>query len=434
MLVASSSLMSGEVATVGWAAAVFGVVVLALMLPRVPWVPRMLRVAVAVHAIGLSVAVIVVGIAAWMSGTGVRVELLGDNPNVVGAGVALAALAWAAVAPRRRFVWWVWPLAAVAVPALVVVGWQFGVVERVPNIVVAPKDFANRVWNTYGGAKVTVIPDAAPGPFDGTRPHRIVAQAGTASLVFLQGMGQSEPGVPYVASVYLRADEPQTIGLSSRLASTRCGVGLEWQRCVTPVGFGNGVRIRQHRFSTSGARAFDVYVYGAQYERGLEATPFVEHPIWWPQTIINRFDVRWMLGVGTGRGQLHDTVIGLWQTAPTFGLGRVGAERALAETYAGQSMVPGHAHGLPLQLLLEDGLVGVIGWTLALAAIVILVPATAWSALGSLAVAVIVANWWDTTLFTRLSLYVVVLAFGIAGAAYAARRSEGSTPAVRDAS
>jgi hypothetical protein len=118
-----------------------------------------------------------------------------------------------------------------------VVAWQVGVVERVPNLLVAPNDFANGAWNPYGGASITVIPDAAPGPFEGTRAQRITAHAGAAGLVFLQGMGQSEPGVPYVASVYLRADEPQTIGLSSHLASARCEVGLEWERCVTPVGF-----------------------------------------------------------------------------------------------------------------------------------------------------------------------------------------------------
>jgi hypothetical protein len=42
-------------------------------------------------------------------------RVLHGNPNVLGAALVTAMAAWAAVSPGRRWVWWAWPIVALAV-------------------------------------------------------------------------------------------------------------------------------------------------------------------------------------------------------------------------------------------------------------------------------------------------------------------------------
>jgi len=465
-LLALSALASGAPADVGWLAAVLGVVVLVLTLPR--WTPfgRLLRGAIGVYALALTSATLLVGQGLASAGDGPRVVLFSGNPNLLGAGLVASFAAWAAVAPGRRWVWWGWPLVALAVlhtgsrtagaallvaavawaarevacamprgrvlgaltvislPLLAAGAWQWLVVERIPNLLAAPNDVADPAWNHDWAAALSVTPDATTGPYEGTRAQRVQAQArDTSSLVLLQGLGVSEDGVPYVASVYLRSDVPQRVGLSSHLSSVTCEVDTEWRRCVTPVGYGNGVLMRQHRFLTDArGGAFDVYVFGAQYERGDGVTPFLDvRPSWLPQTMVNRFDMRRVSWLPAARVEAARAGLAAWREQPVFGVGRVQAivhvVQGTDETHHTLAL---HAHNQGVQTLLEDGLMGAAGWLLVMLAFALAIPAPGWWRLAPLLLATLVLNAWDASLFDRTGFYATIAALGLWSAGGAA--------------
>lgn len=255
-LLAVSAIGSGSLGDAGWAAAVIGVLVLALTLPRSTHVAGLLQAAVGLYALGLAMLTIAAsaGLIAGMSNG--RVELFTANPNLLAAGLVVSYASWSVVAPGRRWVWWGWPVVLVAVlqtgsrtalvAALValsiwliaayarqgrriayvlsiallasvggaVAAWQLLVVERTVNLVTSPNDFRHPSWSFAEGATVTVVLDATPGPFAGTQAQRIVAQAVPESdRVVALPVGLARLDVPYVASLFLRSDEPQRLVL-----------------------------------------------------------------------------------------------------------------------------------------------------------------------------------------------------------------------------
>ncbi len=431
----------------------------AVALARWPAVRGASTVAIALYVASLAVATVVVGVGAWPDAAErARVQLFTGNPNVLGAALVTAFTAWAAVAERRRLVWWGWPLvafavlltgsrtagaallaagavwlvlrfvrgrrmlvlaplAAVALLALAAFVWQRGVVEMTPNLLASPNDLRDRAWNHSLAASFSVVDDAAPGPFDDTRAQRLVGTATSERRhIVHQSTGRSDLDVPYVASLWLRADEPQQVVLTSHLARVTCDVGPEWRRCVTPVGYGNDDSSRQlHLRAVDRGGSVDLYVFGAQYERGVVATPFDDsRPGWLPQTMVNRFDLRRLSLLPEYRVIPMAAGLEIAREHPWFGLGLAASREAFLErTAGGRSRPVTYAHNLAVQLLAAYGVVGLVGFCAVVLALLTAVRSPGLARLAPLLVALAVLNTWDVTLFEATVFPAAVLAVAL---------------------
>ena len=449
-LLAVSAVAVGDAGTIARTAGVLLTVVVAVAMAR--WRPLRLAsaVALAAYAAGLTAATLVGGAALAAGGDAERVALFTGNPNVLGAALVTAMAAWAAVAPQRRWVWWAWPIVALAVlntgsrtsgGALLVAGtvwlvaqavrvrrrllvapllallvlaaaafaWQRLVVELTPNLLAAPSDLRHPAWTSLAD-HLEVIDDATPGPFEGTMAQRLVAQAASGRRhVVYQSIGRSEAGVPYVASVYLRADEPQRVQLTSHLARVACEVDATWRRCVTPVGYGDDRAQRQiHLQADQRGGRVDVYVFGAQYERGTEATPFLDaRPAWVPQSMVNRYDLRRITFLPENRVTLWAAGLDIARDHPWFGVGRAASADAF-RARSGTSST--YAHHLLIELLAVHGAVGFLGAALFVVALLSVLARAGWVRLAPLLVGLVLLNTWDVTLFAWPVFVPAVLA------------------------
>ena len=457
-LLSVSALASGDSLDVVRNGVLLLTVVLAVGLARWHPVRRVVPPALALFAAGLTVATLIAG-ADW-SGTSdaARVDILTGNPNFLAAALVTAFTAWAAVAPWRRLVWWGWPFVALAVLhtgsrtaggallaagaiwlvvqavrarsrlilapllALVVlaaaaVAWQRAVVELTPNLLAAPSDLNDAAWRHDLAQHVSVSDEGTPGPLPGTTAQRLVAQARPESTPFVhQSIGRSEEGVPYVASIYLRADEPQRIVLTSHLARVTCEVDEEWRRCITPVGYGDDHRQRQlHLRAVERGGRVDVFVFGAQYERGTEATVFLDaRPAWLPQTMVNRFDLRRVTFVPSDRVAIWREGLALARERPWFGLGREASTEAFRERTESVLRRPvTYAHNLLIHVLVVHGLVGLLGFALVAGALLSTLSPTGWARLAPMLIALALLNTWDLTFFEP-----TVFAAALAATAY----------------
>jgi len=454
LLLAVAALAVDDTAGMTAAAAVLGAAVAAVALAR--W--RAFRAAsaagVGAYLSILTAATLVAGQTPG-SGDAARVAVIFGNPNVLGAALVTAMAAWAAVSPGRRWVWWAWPLVALAVlntgsrtsggallaagtawlvllalrlprrwllaplVALLVVAaaafaWQRGVVELTPNLLAAPSDLTHPAWRAHG-ERVQIVADAIPGPFEGTQAQRLVGSATpTGRNVLLQSLGRSETGVPYVASVYLRADSPQQLRLSSHLASVTCEVDATWRRCVTPVGYGDDVRQRQlHLRAVDRGGSFDVYVFGAQYERGEAATPFLDlRPAWIPQPMVNRYDLRRITFLPENRVAIWLIGLDIARESPWFGVGLSASADAFRErtreVLGGDGV--SYAHNLLVHLLAVYGVVGLVGALVFAGALLSTLSRAGWARLAPLLLASALLNTWDLTLFEPPVFVPAVLA------------------------
>lgn len=453
LLIAGAAVGAGDPPGALWSGAALGLLIAAVWSARWPVFRRACASGIALYALGLTAATLAVG---W-TGTAedARVQLFASNPNVLAAALVSAYGAWAAVAPRRRWVWWGWPLVAVAVlhtgsrtagGALLLAGtvwlvtqavagrsrwawapvvavstlaaaafaWQYGVVERTPNLLAAPSDLTDRAWRHDLAASVEVREEGAPGPFAGTTAQRLIAtaRANRTHLVH-QSIGRSEDGVPYVASIFLRSDTPQRFTLTSHLASVTCEVGTEWSRCVTPVGYGDDYAQRQiHLHAPVRGGSVDAEVFGAQYERGTAATPFLDaRPAWVPQTMVNRFDLRRVTFVPENRVPPWRAGIALFGEHPWFGVGPTAAPEAFLERTGRTMRQPVHyAHNVLVQWLAVHGLVGFAGIALAAVATLSQLSGPAWSRLAPLLAAFVMLNTWDVTFHEPLVFTPALLA------------------------
>lgn len=443
-LLSLAAIAAQDPAGVARAAVAAALVLAALAAAR--WRPARtaMAVALATYAVLLVAWTVAAGLAPARSNDAIRVALFTGNPNDLGAALVAAGAAWMAVTPRWRWWAWLWPALAVAViytgsrtsggalvaafavwlllhaswtrarsvaalgvVVLVLVGvglaWQYGVVQRTPNLLGAPNDLTGHDWRQHLAASVEVTDGAGPGPFDGTRAQRLVAEAREdgRNLVF-QGVGRSDLGVPYVASLYLRADTPREIVLSSHLASTTCAVGPEWRRCVTPVGFGDDyLQAQFHLLAPEPGGRVDVLAYGAQYEIGRSATPFRGgRPDWIPQSIVRRFDLRRLTPLPEDRVAIWRAGLAIARDRPWFGVGLPASETLLLERTR-DVVPPGvtYAHNLLVHLLLVHGLVGLVGATAIGAALVVAAARVGWRRIAPLLVALALLNTWDLTLF-----------------------------------
>jgi O-antigen ligase len=456
LLSSSASLAVGEAAGVAVAGAVLGAVVAAVALAR--WRP--LRIAgsalIAAYAAGLTLATLASG--ATQSTDDVRIELFTGNPNVLGAALVTAMAAWAAVAPGRRWVWWAWPVVALAVlntgsrtsggallaaatvwlvllalrlprrrllaplVALLViaaaaVAWQRGVVELTPNLLAAPSDFTHPAWHSLA-RHLEIVPEAVPGPFEGTMGQRLVAQAGPQwRSVLHQSVGRSETGVPYVASIFLRADAPQRIELSSHLATVTCEVDEAWRRCVTPAAYGDDyLQAQLHLQVLERGETFDVFVFGAQYERGETVTPFLDlRPAWIPQPMVNRYDLRRITFLPDDRVAIWRAGLEIFREAPWFGVGLGASADAFRERTRGPLAGDGvtYGHNLLVQLLAVHGVVGLIGALAFVGALLSTLSRPGWARVAPLLLALALLNTWDLTLFEPFVFVPAVLAVAL---------------------
>jgi O-antigen ligase len=441
LLLGAAAVAAGDPAGIARSGAVLVAVAAAVVASR--WRPfRLLTVALlAVNAAALTGATLVAGAGPAGSGDAARLALFTGNPNVLGAALVTAMAAWAAVAPGRRWVWWLWPLVGLAVlhtgsrtsggallaagavwlsvqayrwrPRLVLaplvaigvlaaaaVAWQRGVVELTPNLLASPSDLTHAEWRSLA-ERVEIVPDAAPGPYEGTRAQRLVGQATERGRgIVHQSIGRSETGVPYVASVYLRAETPQRVVLTSHLARVTCEVGTTWHRCVTPVGYGDDHAQRQIHIQThERGGSLDVYVFGAQYERGDAATPFLDaRPAWVPQAMVNRYDLRRVTFVPADRVEAWTAGLAIARAAPWFGVGQAASADAFrARTADGVNV--SYAHNLAIELLAVHGVVGLVGAALVVAALLAALGGRGWARLAPLLVGTVLLNTWDVTLF-----------------------------------
>ncbi len=458
-LLTLSGFAAGDPGTAYWGVAYVLVVLVAVVLARWKPVRRLIVFALGAYALALTAATLVAGSRAWLETVeGVRVTLLGANPNVIAAGLVTAFTAWVAVAPRRRWVWWGWPLVALAVVytgsragvgALLVAGtlwvvlevlprrrraflgivlfialvsaaalvWQRGVVEATPNLLAAPSDFTQVAWDARHAERFVVIDDAAPGPFEGARAQRLVATAAEdVSLVVYQSVGRSEVGVPYVASLYLRADVPQRVRLNSNLASLVCEVDDVWRRCVTPAAYGNDRSMNQLKLHTaSRGGTFDVYAFGAQYERGKEVSAFTDaRPRWIPQAMVRRLDLRRLDLVPAGRVGSLQAGWSIVRERPWFGIGQAKApDEFLERTRAAGTEVLTYAHNLLVQILAVHGVVGLAGWLVLVVAVLSAVSREGRRRLAPLCFAALVLATWDVTFFALTGFLPMTLAIAL---------------------
>ena len=443
-LLSVSALASGDPLGVVRSGVLLLTIVVAVGLARWHPVRRVLPPALALYAAGLTTATLIAGADWGGTGDAARVDILTGNPNFLAAALVTAFTAWAAVAPWRRLVWWGWPLVALAVLhtgsrtaggaliaagaiwlvvqairdrsrlvlapllALVVlaaaaVAWQRAVVELTPNLLAAPSDLNDPAWRHDLARHVSVSDEGTPGPLPGTTAQRLVAQAEPAGThIAHQSIGRSEEGVPYVASIYLRADEPQRLVLSSHLARVTCEVDEEWRRCVTPVGYGDDYRQRQlHLRAVDRGGSVDVYVFGAQYERGNEATPFLDaRPALLPQTMVNRYDLRRVTVLPSDRVAIWRAGLAIAREQPWFGLGLEASTDAFRERTESVLRRPvTYAHNLLVHVLVVHGLVGLLGFLVILAAVLSTLSPTGWARLAPMLAALVLLNTWDLTFF-----------------------------------
>ena len=454
-LLAGAAVAAGDPLGALWSSAALALLVATVWCARWPAFRRASAAAIALYALGLTAATLTVG---W-TGTAedARVQLFASNPNVLAAALVGAFGAWAAVAPRRRWVWWGWPLVALAVlhtgsrtaggalllagtvwlvvqavagrsrwawaPVVAVVtlaaaavAWQYGVVERTPNLLASPSDLTDGAWRHDLAASLEIRGEGAPGPFAGTTAQRLIGTARpNRTHLAHQSIGRSEEGVPYVASIYLRSDTPQRFVLTSHLASVTCDVGPEWSRCVTPVGFGDDHAQRQiHLRAPVRGGSVDVEVFGAQYERGTEATPFLDaRPRWVPQTMVNRFDLRRVSFLPENRLPPWRAGVELFGEHPWFGVGATAAPAAFLERTGRTMRQPvSYAHNLFVQWLAVHGLFGVTGIVVVAVATLSQLSRRGWSRLAPLLAAFALLNTWDVTFHEPLVFAPALLALG----------------------
>lgn len=390
----------------------------------------------------------------WASGG--RVQLFTENPNLLAAG--LVALVMAAVAVRPSWWWVMWlPVVAMAVgftgsrtgalalalgviiqvvhalvfrPArkvgmvgagILVVAAGFLVVAvrgqlAHPNLLVVSSTFDHPAWSPFRDATVKVEPSSVPGPYPQTRGDRISARTVSHPGVFLHHFGRSLDGTTYVASIYLRSEEPQQVVLSSGLSQVTCEVDHEWHRCETPPGRGDGTTYAQFRLWTSSAgQDLRVFAYGPQFEWGSEsASQYVARsPTWFERTFLP--DRR------SFRASVHDLLservpvfAAYWRAFRTNPLFGASAPQSGAVTIgeASATVAASHAHNLLLDRVAKDGLIGLLGWLAVGAPLGTFVARRASSAVFAWISALVVLNTLDATFFHNLSFFANMLTAG----------------------
>lgn len=160
--------------------------------------------------------------------------------------MAIAGAAIAAYLVSRRGRPWLKMLVVVTVIALAV-GTGIVLSRGTGNLLSASGDLRTGVWN-LSYARVTATPIAVHGPAaarrDAVTGMHVTATRDASSqypsLILIQKITTSQLGEPYVASVYLRSDQPTNVILGSGVGKRLCSITTRWSRCDTPARPGNG--------------------------------------------------------------------------------------------------------------------------------------------------------------------------------------------------
>lgn len=295
------------------------------------------------------------------------------------------------------------------------------------NLIIASDDLTHPRWSTHYAQEISVERLAVPGPFTGGAVHHIVARSDpgqTHGLVIHQTHGVAPEGYQFVASIYVRADTPQKVVISSNYTASVCSVDTKWTRCIAPpaVGNGHGSIQLQLRTLTPGAE-IDIHVWGPQIEEGTEPT-IVDHKHATlaselrDSRLLSRLNLRRVLedgdsdrleamriawqafrahpwtGVGYGR-------IASWHSQATTG---VGTERPRPFT---------HSHNLALQHLAENGILGLLAFLVPFTGTIVLAFVSSGTRTLPLVSAVIILNTTDFTFYNFGSFYVYWLCLGL---------------------
>lgn len=330
--------------------------------------------------------------------------------------LTLSLVVMAAIRSKGRRRWRRWLLAAVplaiAVVALAVVAWW---VPPNPNLLRRSNDLASTAWTRYEPTlRIESAGRSGPGGRSGST--RVWAEASPTQtrpgLVLGQSVGRSEPGAPYVASVYARSDVPTRFVLSTNLSSVGCDAIVQWTRCITPPGTGDGHTIAQFQLRAERPGAgVDVDLWGAQVERRAAASRAQ------PTTPLSRTLERlnpatWPGSYGwASRLQLQQDAWTLFLQQPVAGSG-LGTFAARLRDLGSRYSDARHAQNLILNLLVTSGVLGVVGWSLQLFGVLAIYRAR-WAGWLPFLTLLLVLNLTDATYYTTGFYYPWWLLLGL---------------------
>ena len=397
-----------------------------------------------------------------------RVRLFFPEPNTLGAVIVVAILAILTL--FRRLWWLVWPVAGLLGPfALVYTGsrtaflalvagvamWLlFGElhyrVRRVAmvgtllavggfavlilvslhqtaqwresrNLLRSSQDFEKDFWIKHYADYVDVRSRVVHSPIPGYRADHVRGRSTdeTPLLMYHRWVSADvDQDVPFVGSLYLRADEPQELVLRvTDGARVTCTVTNDWQRCVTPVGYGSSSHLRLE--TTKRGTVADFYAWGAQLEIGTEVSDLEikRLPLISADVFRNLNPARWLTQFEDGtsaRREVFEAAWLLFLLEPFGGHGLVTfRDQHLQHPKIELYSQIGHAHNLPLNMLAETGIFGFLSWAVPFFGVLALGWRRHWRRLLPLAVAILVLNTFDFTFYSNGVYYVYWLTVGL---------------------
>lgn len=416
----------------------------------------------------LTTFVIAGAVLTWMAGFGIwspfggnetRVRLYAENPNLLAADLAVAGAAlmvvrsgtrvvaltipmvalglvltgsrvalaaflvagvsWFFIQPmRRRTRSWIIAALSLVVAGLGAVWWQVEQQQRTENLLAISATFDEVYWGERFADSIRIEATSKPGPLAGPNAERIIAVASEGDRLVLYAWAWGDTHAleaPYVASVWLRADEPQEVGLAVRSARTTCSVGTAWTRCVSPPWTGNGSAAAQFRLETSDpGGSFDVYAWGPQIEVGSEASPYAQKGgTVLPRHLLSRFDVQSTSLLDDSRVAAVRAGLTAFRDSAWWGWGRTEVASALRSVDDGLDRLH-HAHNGLVDRWVAEGTVGIVAWTLIVASAIASVALRSGLRIVPLVLALVVANALDSTFFHAGSHLSTWIALGIA--------------------
>lgn len=210
-------------------------------------------------------------------------------------------------------------------------------------------------------------------------------------------------GKPYVASAYLRADNPTSVTLGSGLASRTCRVTRAWERCVTPAASGDGyTSVGFYLEFPPGSTSLEFDIWGPQVEQARTAGPVIQTA---RRTTLNSFLDRFrnpraiLIRDFRPRFATMRAAWSMFLSRPWSGVGMRGWARAYASTTAGKEY-PGlpDAHDQVLYALATGGIFALVALLLPTVGTLILLR-HAWRRWAPMAVVLLLITIFDVTFY-----------------------------------